>query len=148
MSAEKNKEIVHAYADEVWIPANEDAAGRYIDTNFVNHNPSPGEPPGLEGFIQGLRVYRGAFPNAEWKFHDLIAEGDKVAERWSVHGTHDGELFGVSPTGREVTMTGINIFRLKEGKIAERWGELDALGMMLQLGAIQFVQSTGSTTGG
>jgi predicted ester cyclase len=66
---------------------------------------------------------------------DLVAEGDKVAIRWSWRGIHKGEYMGIAPTGKQVTMTGISILRIVGGKIVEEWGESDNLGFMEQLGA-------------
>ena len=67
---------------------------------------------------------------------DLFAEGDKVVLRFTFHGTHQGEFMGVAPTGKQVTMPGIDIFRIADGKIVELWGQEDVLGMMQQIGAI------------
>ena len=67
---------------------------------------------------------------------DMIAEGDKVAVRFTLRGTHGGDLMGIPPTGKPVAVTGIDINRIADGKIAERWANFDALGLMQQLGVI------------
>ena len=76
-----------------------------------------------------------AFPDGRWTIEGQVAEGDKVATRWSFTGTHQGELMGVAPTGKRVTASGMVIDRIVEGKIVEEWEEWDALGMMQQMGA-------------
>jgi len=87
----------------------------------------------LKQFIASLLA---AFPDGRWAIEDQVAEGDKVATRWSFTGTHQGELMGVAPTGKQVTTSGMVIDRIVEGKIVEEWEEWDALGLMQQLGAV------------
>jgi predicted ester cyclase len=81
-------------------------------------------------------TFRGAFPDLKGTPEDQIAEGDKVVMRWTARGTHQGELQGIPPTGRRVTVTGIVISRAAEGKLVESWEVYDALGMMRQLGLV------------
>jgi predicted ester cyclase len=76
-----------------------------------------------------------SFAHMNCTAEDIIAEGDKVAIRWSWRGIHKGEYMGIAPTGKQVTMTGISILRIVGGKIVEEWGESDNLGFMEQLGA-------------
>jgi steroid delta-isomerase-like uncharacterized protein len=76
----------------------------------------------------------GAFPDLRYTAEDVIVEGDKLVERFSSVGTHEGELMGMPPTGRQITITGINVYRMVDGKIAERWAQIDDAGMMQQLG--------------
>ena len=77
-----------------------------------------------------------AFPDRRITHEDTIAEGDKVLIRWALSGTQEGEVQGIPPTGRPVTLTGFDLFRIEGGKIAEMWQEADRLGMMQQLGVI------------
>ncbi len=77
-----------------------------------------------------------AFPDLRVKNEDVIVEEDKVAVRWTARGTHNGQLMNIPPTGKQVTLKGIDILRIDNGRIAERWGEFDALGMLSQLGVI------------
>jgi predicted ester cyclase len=81
-------------------------------------------------------MLRAAFPDLHQTIEEQIAEGDKVAYRWTARGTHLGELMGIAPTGNRVMFTGISIAHLAEGKIEEIWENYDALGMMQQLGVI------------
>ena len=80
--------------------------------------------------------FRSAFPDFHVTIEDQIAEGDRVATRWTMRGTHEGEFRGISPTGKQITVTGIGIFRFSDGKVVESWDNFDQLGMMRQLGVI------------
>ena len=80
--------------------------------------------------------YIDAFSDARITVDDQIAEGDKVATRWTGRGTHTGEIAGISATGKDVTVTGLTISRLEGGLIAEEWTTWDTLGMLVQLGAV------------
>ena len=80
--------------------------------------------------------YRRAFPDARYTIEEMIADQDKVVIRWSGTGTHLGELMGIPPTGRRVTVTGISIGRYEGGKLVEEWLNFDALGLFQQLGVI------------
>jgi predicted ester cyclase len=81
-------------------------------------------------------MFRGAFPDIAHTIEDQVAEGDKVVTRLRAHATHKGELMGIPPTGEEVTIEGISIWRIANGKIKECWVNYDALGLLQQLGAI------------
>src|ERR671937_1760846 len=109
-----------------------EAADAVYATTFVLHDPFA--PPGLVG-PQGVKDYLyepwfAAFPDSQWTIEDLIAEGDKVAARFTLRGTHRGEFMGIAPTGKHVTMTAIGICRVEEGKFAEAWENVDALGLL------------------
>jgi steroid delta-isomerase-like uncharacterized protein len=88
------------------------------------------------GVKQVIAAYRAAFPDVHITIEDLVSEGDKVAERWTMRGTHKGEFAGIPATGKQVTSTGLVIVRIADGKVAEIWGASDQLGLMRQLGAI------------
>lgn len=114
-----------------------DVVDELVREDFVNHNPLvPSAPPGRDGFKQNVAALRAAFPDVEFSIEDVVAEGDKVAFRTVGTGTHEGELLGIPPTGRAVTFSGIVIFRFEGGQVAERWAQLDTLGLLRQLGAI------------
>ncbi len=81
-------------------------------------------------------MYRGAFPDMNITMEDMVAEGDKVVARWTAQGTNTGEIMGMPPTGKAFKATGMNMFRLNDGKVAEVWTNFDDLGMMQQLGII------------
>jgi steroid delta-isomerase-like uncharacterized protein len=86
-----------------------------------------------------MAVFTSAFPDLQLTTEDLVAEGEKVAIRNTWRGTHQGAFQGVPPTGKYVTFTGTDLFRVEGGKIAEQWADLDALGLLQQLGAIPAV---------
>ena len=94
------------------------------------------DPMGLESYKEFLAARRAAFPDRRFVVEDMIAEGEKVSARFTMRGTQKGELRGIAPSGREVTMTGIDMIRLEEGKMVEDRVEVDQLGMMQQLGVI------------
>ena len=103
---------------------------------FVHRNPAdPAMPRGPEGMRQMMARWQGAFPDGQDRVEQQLAEGDLVATRWTFRGTHRGELFGVAPTGKQVTMSGMFIDRVQDGKIVEHWDEADIAGLMEQLGA-------------
>ena len=136
MSTEENKALVRRFIEEVWSKGNLAVIDKLLATNFVLHDPPPGVTPDLEGYKQWVSMTRTGLPNLHSTIEDLIAEGDKVASRWTASGMHKGELMGIAPTGKQVTVTGISIDRIVGGKIAEEWGKMDMLGMMQQLGVV------------
>ncbi len=135
MSTEQNKAIVRRVY-EIFNAQDLDALDELAAPNFVDHNPSPGQAPGLEGTKQAFRMFFAAFPDFQITVEDMIAEGDKVVARVRVTGTHQGEFMGIPATGVQFTQTGIDIVRIANGKGVERWGEFDNLGLMQQLGVI------------
>lgn len=136
MSVEQNKAVLDRAA-EAFNNA-EDRSGWLAvhDSSVVAHGlaPEPLDRYGLERFYAGLW---GAFPDLHISVEDMIGEGDKVAWRLTVHGTHREEFRGIPATGIEVTFGAQYIFRFHDGKIIERWTNFDRLGVMVQLGAIQ-----------
>ena len=133
MSAEDNKAIVRRFYEEVFNQRNLAVVDELCITNHLFHNP-PTTLQGREEFKQLLSVYITAFPDARFTVEDLIAEGDRVASRYTFRGTHQGDLMGIPPTGKQVTVTGIIVNRIVNGKSEEGWLNFDALGMLQQLG--------------
>jgi steroid delta-isomerase-like uncharacterized protein len=109
-----------------------------VAEDYVSHDPALPEPiRGREGLRAQFEQYRaGLGDTMRIRIDDQVAEGDKVVTRWTATGRHDGELFGVAPTGRQLEVTGISIERLEDGRIVEDWSSWDALGLMRQLGAV------------
>jgi len=137
MSTEQNRNLGERWAD-LW-NADQDlntVVNEIVDENFVSHSTPPGLPGGREGVKIWSNVFRKAFPDMRSTAEDVIVEGDKVVERYSSSGTFQGEFMGIPPTGKSGGTTGINIFRVANGKIVEHWGNSDDLGMMQQLGII------------
>jgi len=136
MSTEENKAVVRRFYEEVVNQKKRAALDEVFDPNLVDHFAPPGTPGGLEGARQTFDMFLTAFPDLHFTVEDLIAEGDGVAARVTMSGTQHGAFMGVPPTGKHVTMTGIDINRFVGGKSVEHWVEMDALGMMQQLGVI------------
>ena len=103
--------------------------------DFVLHNASM-TIQGLEAYQQFISMYLVAFPDVRLTLEDVIAEGDQVVTRQTFRGTHQGELMGIAPTGKQVSGTGIVITRIANGKAIEQWANYDDLGLMQQLGVV------------
>ncbi len=130
------KALVRRVAEEPW-KGNWDVIDELLAESYVGHDPSQPEPiRGPEGLKANLRQYVDAFSDARITVDEQFAEGDRVATRWTARGTHSGEIAGISPTGKEVTVAGMTFSRLEGGLIVEEWVNWDALGMLVQLGAI------------
>lgn len=92
--------------------------------------------PSLAGFTRDLAIMRAAFPDARFTIEDMIAEDDKLADRYTISGTHQQPFLGIPATGKRIHLTGITIVRIADGKITERWAVTDQLGLLQQLGAL------------
>jgi steroid delta-isomerase-like uncharacterized protein len=136
-----NKALVTEFIDALFTRGELDAVDRYLAPEFVNHDPFPGCAPDREGLRQTAQVYRQAFPDWHAGQEAHIAEGDLVAERFTARGTHQGEILAVPPTGRQVVLAGINIFRIQDSKLVERWGRTDDLGFQQQLAIVPAMSS-------
>jgi steroid delta-isomerase-like uncharacterized protein len=133
---EKNKAIALRGADEIWNQGKLEVVNEVIATDYIYHNPT-NSIRGTDGYKQLVTMMRSAFPDFRFTtVEDIIAEGDKVAFRWTATGTQKGEYMGIPPTGKQVTMTAIMIERFADGKVVEDWESLDNLGMLQQLGVI------------
>jgi len=120
------KAKIFEFTEEVWHKGNLDALDDFLATDYVRHtNPGSREGGvdihGIEDTRQSIAAMRAAFPDVHFANDDIMVDGDKVAARWTCTGTHRGEYRGIAPTGRQVKFIGINIFRLRDGKIIERW---------------------------
>jgi predicted ester cyclase len=139
MSVADNKALIEDYFQTIWNEGRFDEESRFVDENVIVHAPSiPGIPDGIAGPLAIIGMLRSALPDIHLVNDDLIGQGDTVVQRWTARGTHTGTpLFGAPPSGEVLTMTGINEFRLANGRIVERWGVMDAAGLMRQLGLVQ-----------
>jgi steroid delta-isomerase-like uncharacterized protein len=136
MSAEENKTIVRRVFDEVINKGDLNVVDQVIASDYVYRSPGSPELRGPEGFKQLITMYRSAFPDLHLDVDELIAEGNTVVSRWTGRGTHKGELMGIPPTGKQVSVTGVVISRFAGGKAVEDWELIDTLTMLQQLGAI------------
>jgi len=136
LSTEQHKALVRRFVDEVLNANNLDALGEVCSADCISHSLPPDWPQGVEALKEIMRSGYRVLPDLHYTIEDLIAEGDKVAVRFTRRGTHRGEFMGSAPSGRAVQWTGIDIFRIADGKLVENWSNFDQLGMMQQLGAI------------
>jgi steroid delta-isomerase-like uncharacterized protein len=134
MSTDDNKATVRRFIDALFTEGDLGAIDEYLADDFFNHDPPVGVSPDGEGMRAAGSMFRAAFPDWHSELHALVAEDDIVVERFTASGTHRGELMGVAATGKVVELRGINIFRVRDGRITERWGRLDELGLFQQLG--------------
>ena len=132
---ESNAELVRRLHDALLSERDVDVLDRFFAHGFVSHNNPPGFPPGVAGVKQFFAMFRDAFPDAAVAIDELISEGDRVAVATTLSGTHEGELMGIAPTGRTVSVTGIDIVRIEDGRIVEHRGLTDIVGLMRQLSA-------------
>ena len=111
-------------------------ADELIHPDFLNHEAHPGGDWGPESMRALITMLRTAFPDLHFTIEEVIAEGDIVAGRVTMRGTHEGSLMGMPPTGRSVEQASMHFVRSRDGKAIEHWGVRDDLGMMQQLGVI------------
>jgi steroid delta-isomerase-like uncharacterized protein len=131
-----NAAIVRQYVEEILNRGDCDGACRFVCEDFTHLAPPlPGQEQGLAGFQKSLREAHAAFPDICWTVEEQIVDGDRVLSRFVWTGTHQGDFFGVAPTGRRVTVWGMALDRLEEGKIKETRFLMDVAGLMAQLGA-------------
>src|SRR5215210_543024 len=134
VSLEENKALVRREQGELWNYTGDlDAAEELF------------APEQAEAARQEASDFRRGFPDVVSTIEDLIAEGDKVAARWRARATHRGEYVGIPPTGKEVEFTGISVYRIEGGRIAESWTVEDELGLMRQIGAVPEPGQSGET---
>jgi steroid delta-isomerase-like uncharacterized protein len=132
-----NKKIIRRSFEELFTQGQLDVADEVFATSYVGHDPTlPRDLHGPEEFKQFVRTYRAAFPDLVLTVEDQIAEGDRVVTRFTARGTHRGDLMGIPPTGKKVTVTGISIDRVANGKSVESWTNYDLMSMMQQLGVV------------
>src|SRR6266545_3887058 len=137
MSLDEHKAILRASYEVVFNQHQVERAEEFYAPDYLDHGAVPGQAPGLEGAKQKWAAYIAAVPDLRVTIQELVAEGDKVAMRWTGEGTHQGELLGIPPTGKHFRLGGMSIYRLAEGKIAEQREEWDKLNLMQQLGVVR-----------
>ncbi len=133
---EDNRAVVRRFIEEFKNNSNHDIVDELFAPNFVHHFQDPRVPKGREGFKMLGKSVAQAFPDVHVKIEDLVAEEETVVERNTVTATHTGEFNGIPATGRKVTWTEIDLYKLHDGKVVELWPEIDFLGLLTQLGAI------------
>jgi len=135
MSTEENKALIRRWFDEL-DKRNFAIIDELIAEDYVDHNPPlPNLPPGREGVRQSSLILASAFPDAVHTLLDQMAEGDKVMTRMTVCATFTGEIYGLTPTGNVIEVSGMAVHRIADGKLVEHWAHMDMAGFMDQLGA-------------
>ena len=130
------KQIVKRVFEEPW-KGNFEVIDEYVAPGYIGHDAAEPEPiRGPAGVRANVQKYLTGFPDGRITVDDQFAAGDKVATRWTGRGTQTGEIAGIAPTGKQVTVMGLTISRLEGGKLVEEWTTWDTLGMLVQLGAV------------
>jgi steroid delta-isomerase-like uncharacterized protein len=141
MSAEQNKSIVRRWVDEGWNKGKLSVIDQLYAPNFIQHEPPPEMVSSSEALKKYVNTYLTAFPDLHFTVDDLVAEGDKVVWRFTSKGTHQGTFMGLPPTGKTSIVTGMVLFRLENSRIVEAYVNIDALGLLQQIGIIPMPQA-------
>lgn len=136
MTAETNKLVMRRFLEFI-NTASESLAQELISPDAIFHVPGRPEPMrGPAGYLAIIGMMRGGFPDIQWTLEEMVAEGDKVAARFTMRGTHRGTFFGAPPTGKMIAVQAMNIYRLSDGRFVEENGQPDMLGLLQQIGAV------------
>jgi steroid delta-isomerase-like uncharacterized protein len=130
-----NEALVSRFFDEVCTQGRADVAEEIIGPDFVAHDPQVPSEQGPRGAVEGTQAFRDG-AEARWEVQELFSAGDRVVARWVGNGTHSGELMGIAPTGKSLSVDAISIFRVADGKLTEEWTVWDTLGLLQQIGAV------------
>ncbi len=137
MSTMQNNALVRNYIEDVFGRGNVNALDQFLSPAFVDHNPlTPQQPQGPAGQKQAVTRLHEAFANLHVAVESVISEGDTAAARVTFSGMHTGSFMGVPPTNKRVSWQAMVFYRIANGKIVERWGNYDLLGLLQQLGVI------------
>lgn len=136
MSPEENKAFVRRFVEEVLNKGKLDIIPVFIAVDCVEHIPTIGQGAGCEGMKQAYAILLSAFPNLHYTIEDMVAEGDKVAWRWTMSGTHKGVYLGLQPTGRDIVVHGASFERVAGDKIIERWAIMPDAEVLRQISGI------------
>jgi predicted ester cyclase len=131
---EQNKKLAHLEIEELWNEGKLDVADQVYAPNQVLHFRGESFPFGPDEAKKVVSTWLKAFPDFKFKIEDIVAEGDKLAVRYVFAGTHQGEFWGIAPTGRKISVSQMNIIRFENGKMVEAWEDYDEYGMKQQLG--------------
>ncbi len=134
MTTEANKASARRMVDEVVNQGNFALIDELMAPDFIDHSAPPGVPTTRDGVKILMAMLREAFPDLHATIDDVIAEGDKVVQRTTAHGTMKGAMMGMPPSGKSATWQQIHIIRFADGKEVEHWSVIDQLGMLQQLG--------------
>ena len=132
MTAKTRAMVMRAY--DTFNSYDFDKISDYIDVNYVEHSPDPGQKPGLDGLIQMFVDMKKAFPDFKFTVNDMVVNRDKVAVLFTFTGTNSGDMMGMKATNKQVNVQGIDYLLLKDNKCTEHWDYMDMHTFMQQLG--------------
>ena len=135
MTIEQNRAIARRWMNELWQKNNKAAFDELLAPDFTFNYAAPGVTSDREGYKQTVNGVHIGFPSIDFTTEEMIAEGDKVVAYWKGRGVHKGEFWGVAPTGKQVTMEGISIIEIGNGKIVKEVGHMNALDVLQGIGA-------------
>ena len=133
MSKEQNIQTQTQFGEAI-VTGNLEAMRALVSPSVVEHDPGPNQGPGAQGYIDLFTEMRSAFPDLNVTPEHLTADDDTVALAYTITGTHQGNFQGIAPTGKSIKARGVQIARFVDGKMVERWGSSDELGILKQLG--------------
>jgi steroid delta-isomerase-like uncharacterized protein len=133
--SEAAKAVIRRNTEEVQGGGNFEVFEELFADDFLDHTPQPGRTPDKAGARELYKVLRAAFPDFHADIHWQLADGDRVTTYKTYHGTHQGEFFGMTPTGRKIQFETVDVMRVRDGKITEHWGVANLFSLMQQLGA-------------
>lgn len=134
---EQNNAICVEFFEAAWNDGN--VRDDLLSANAIDHSQVGGKQksdPGSASFKGIVGMFRGAMPDVKLTIEDQIYVADKVVHRWRLNGTDTGGMMGMPPSGKALTFTGTTTVRMEDGKIAERWANVDELGLLQQLGVV------------
>jgi steroid delta-isomerase-like uncharacterized protein len=139
MGKEENLAALGKFA-EAANKGNFDLFREAVAPECVDHDPAPGQGRGPEGYRKFFSALREAFPDSSVAPETMVADEESLAFAYTMTGTHQGVLMGIAPTGKKMSIRGVQISKFRDGKMLERWGSSDQLGMLLQLGVTQLTR--------
>jgi steroid delta-isomerase-like uncharacterized protein len=131
-----NKAVYRRFVDELFNRDNLDIIDELVAPDVISHSGLPGQAPGAAGFKDAMKLFRKAFPDLRAALEDVVAEGDRVAGRLKVTGTHQGDFIGLPPTGNPIAYEEMTFVRMAGGRIAEHWSCADAVSLLQAVGAL------------
>lgn len=132
--AQRTEALLHRFFDEVLNRRDRSAAEDLVAASFTDHDAAPGQAGGIEGLLTTLDALHEGLPDNRFEPLLVIAEDYRVAAHWRMTGTNDGSLFGQAPTGRSVTVTGVDVLGVRQGRVEERWSKWESHLLLQQLG--------------
>ncbi|MFT4883132.1 MAG: putative ester cyclase [Natronomonas sp.] len=135
---QRHKDLSRRFHEEVWGNRNLEYIDEQIAADFIGHDPGLPEPVrGPEGVRETAEMFQSGFPDAEVEIEHMVAEDSLLAVHRRLTGTHEGAFMGIEPTGMEIEVPGIAIYRFEDGNIVEEWQIVDNLGLFVQLGVVE-----------